>query len=67
MRFTGKNLRIVHDALLSLEMETRNMLVTAPEHEVDGPEWIEYQAEHLAVLRLIEKVQKRYDTKGEKA
>ena len=66
MRFTGKNLLLVHEALISYEMEVRNMLVTAPDHEVGGDSYKAYEAEHLAIERLLGKVRERFETKGEK-
>jgi len=63
VRFTGKNLLLVYRALISHEMDQRNMLVTAPEHEVDGPSYKEYEAEHLATLKLIDTMRTKFETK----
>ena len=63
MRFTGNNLLLVYRALIDHEAETRNMIVTAPDHELESDAYKEYVAEHKATEKLLATVRMKFETK----
>lgn len=61
MQFTGRNLDLVRSALRVLAIDAQNQIATCPDPEEYADDIAEYEAELVAVRRLIARINKKLE------